>query len=524
LSRRPVRPAQSILRTTAVRAIAVRAIAVLAGLAFLGAAAQEKPASPPPPKDTPPGPRSPTGKPSAASPAAPGATGHPGAPALVRGGDGPIIAESVDARESIPLSARESLRLAPGEAGRPAHIAWGEDGEKGVPLDGLTFLRFPGPGAVRRAPVSIFLRSGSELSGSMTSSPQGTDPKSDDVRFICPVLREEPYRVPLDALRGIIVNASLGDGALRRASSAVERESSRVRLVQELLRRRPERDEVIFLEGDRGQGIIDAVEGNGVRFTSPALGEVRMGFDKVRAILLADIGEGGAKDGRKDSAPPAPGAAPAPAPGDVSVLLADGSALRGTLSAWSAGVIKVAEETLGNVELPIAQVVEIGFLGGKARYLSDLAPVRTKEGFPPSFSTPPFTYQMDASVLAGPLRMQGREYRKGIGVHSYSLLEFELPPGYKKLQATLGLDESARPTGSVVTGTEAFVIFRVRLDGKLLLEQPQGWRDPPFALDVPIEGGKVLALEVDCGKADDAVSIFNYSLDRADWAEARLVK
>jgi hypothetical protein len=65
------------------------------------------------------------------------------------------------------------------------------------------------------------------------------------------------------------------------------------------------------------------------------------------------------------------------------------------------------------------------------------------------------------------------------------------------------------------------VVFRVRLDGKPLIERPLTWRDDPVPVDLDVEGGKVLALEVDYGEGEGG---FNPSLDRANWANARIVK
>jgi hypothetical protein len=151
-----------------------------------------------------------------------------------------------------------------------------------------------------------------------------------------------------------------------------------------------------------------------------------------------------------------------------------------------------------------------------------MEPKTVKETLGPAF-TDLKPFRRDASVLREPLRMAGREHRKGLGVHSYSLLEFDLAGQFARFQALIGLDDSARPRGAS-TGAEGSVTFRVRLDGKLLLERPMTWRDAPAPAELDVRGGKTLSLEVDYGGPADIRGIINCALDRADWADARVVQ
>jgi hypothetical protein len=118
--------------------------------------------------------------------------------------------------------------------------------------------------------------------------------------------------------------------------------------------------------------------------------------------------------------------------------------------------------------------------------------------------------------------MGGTTRRKGLGVHSYSLLEFDLAAEFSRFRATLGLDDSARPEEAQPQGgDEGSVVFRVKLDGKVLFEKGMTWRDPPTPVDLSVEKGRLLALEVDYGPPEGG---FNLVRDRANWAEARVVK
>src|SRR5206468_708232 len=83
--------------------------------------------------------------------------------------------------------------------------------------------------------------------------------------------------------------------------------------------------------------------------------------------------------------------------------------------------------------------------------------------------------------------------RKGLGVHSYSLLEYALEGEYSRFQATIGLDESACPTEVDATDSGAgCVVFRARLDDQLLLEKALTWKDAPVPIDLSVKGGKAL--------------------------------
>ncbi len=465
--------------------------------------------------------------------------------------EGEILLEWVAGRETVPSSDRDTLRLGP--PGGKRSLTWGAAGEKSIPLEELLFLKLSGV-ASRAAPVTFFLRDGSELLGSIPSPGTGRaggDPGDKDSVFVhAPGLSSTPVKLAIDSLRGLLVHdpfamarkveAPTGqeagnkdkddkdnDGAAapvsksqpkspRAASSkglAGHSSGANVRLRNEILRSVPPKDVLVFLEEGRAQGVLDSITPEGVKFSSEGLGDVRVGFDKLRAVILSELGEPG-----KKPAPKTPGV------GLARALLRDGSCLEGVLTEIQGGTLSIAPASLGLQKLALKDVVEIAFLGGRLSYLSDRDPVRVDERLPAAYTANARPYQRDLSVQEGPLKLGGREFRKGLGVHSYSLLEYDLGGSFSRFQSTIGLDESARPTGSRITGTEGFVIFRVRLDGKLLFEKPMSWRDPGEAVDLGVASGKILSLEVDCGKPGDASSVFNFALDRADWAEARLIQ
>jgi hypothetical protein len=69
----------------------------------------------------------------------------------------------------------------------------------------------------------------------------------------------------------------------------------------------------------------------------------------------------------------------------------------------------------------------------------------------------------DTGVSGGKLLVNGKDYKSGIGTHSNSVIEFDLPAGYTRFKATAGLDNAGfiQNTG----GTVKFMIFTQNPEG-----------------------------------------------------------
>jgi len=119
-------------------------------------------------------------------------------------------------------------------------------------------------------------------------------------------------------------------------------------------------------------------------------------------------------------------------------------------------------------------------------------------------------FQADANVDGLPMVLKGRRFERGLGTQSRTLLAYKVQPGDLRFQATVGVDERAGPLGSVA--------FRVLADGKpRFASEPLTARDEPVAVDVDLEGVKLLILATEFGERGDV-------RDLADWAEARIVR
>ena len=152
-------------------------------------------------------------------------------------------------------------------------------------------------------------------------------------------------------------------------------------------------------------------------------------------------------------------------------------------------------------------VDRVSFASDRIRFLSDLEPNRVREV--PFFDNV-FPYRKDLSVGGGPLLLRGTTYRKGLGVHSRSILQYELGESFTSFVARVGIDDALGRRGKATV--------RVIGNGRKLYEGKVVGDGEPLEVVVSILGIKTLTLETDYG--DDGTDLG----DHVDWAEARLVK
>jgi len=119
-------------------------------------------------------------------------------------------------------------------------------------------------------------------------------------------------------------------------------------------------------------------------------------------------------------------------------------------------------------------------------------------------------YRNDKSVAGTPISLGGQKYRRGLGVHSYCALDYNLAGQYKSFAAVIGLDDSSKGRGSVT--------FRVVADDKELYEKDFQGKAAPEAISLPMTNVQVLRLIVDYGSDQLDTG------DHADWADARVSK
>lgn len=187
--------------------------------------------------------------------------------------------------------------------------------------------------------------------------------------------------------------------------------------------------------------------------------------------------------------------------------LATGDRLLGTWTGLSDGKVSLTSLWGSPIEVPESAVAQIVFRNGKVVYLSDLEPSSVEEA---GYFGRTMPYKRDQALTGGPLKIKGNSFRKGLAVHSRSVLKYTLDGPYVSLKAVLGFDESASGRGRV--------ICRILGDGKELLSEPdlRGTTEAK-TIEIPLANVKELTLVVDFGEAEDVG-------DRVIWGDARLYR
>jgi hypothetical protein len=207
----------------------------------------------------------------------------------------------------------------------------------------------------------------------------------------------------------------------------------------------------------------------------------------------------------------------------VRVIGVRGDVITGEIVSEKDGMLELKAD-IGDVNVKVAEaeISEMVFYNGSFTFLSDLPDKTIKAVEYPEFCSPgtttsDFPWQRDRSTLENhpPLKLNGKIYHKGIGVHSFSDLTFNVAGAYKAFKATVGIDDGVmkpgQPGGNITIEIQGD-------DGKVLLKKTVvKTGDKPLAVDVDITGVNNLRIIVDFGED-------GYQNDHCDIANAILVK
>jgi hypothetical protein len=290
------------------------------------------------------------------------------------------------------------------------------------------------------------------------------------------------FKLPLELVAGIILQPPADRATLDAWTARIAAASGQT-------------DRLLLDNGDELTGSVAGLTEKIVPLESDS-GKVEVGVDKVAAIIFNPtlVHKSRASGPR------------------MLLGFADGSRLTAfELIADAAGArLKLA----GGAELKAAtdQIATLQPLGGKVVYLSDLKPISYRHV---PYLQLEWPFYADRNVLGSRLRVGGRLFAKGLGMHSPSRITYDLDRPYRRFEAELAIDEEAADRGSVV--------FRVLVDDgrgawseRATSEVIRGGA-APVPISVDLSGAKRLSLLVDyADRADE--------LDHADWLNARLVR
>ncbi len=283
-------------------------------------------------------------------------------------------------------------------------------------------------------------------------------------------------RIPLMSVRALVLQPPDTHRAQRLLSGAVQTHTDF-------------RDELILRNGDRVSGRLETLTATGAKISGTAATIRR---SEIRAVLFN------------------PRYIQKPKPADTAVRLqiSDGSQLAARrVSYHLPDMLEVVPYFGGRVKIPLTSLATIQFFGHRVMPLAERKPA-VYEFTPYLAGNRPL--KQNRNVLGGPLKLRGRRYGSGLGMHSRSRVTYELTGDDKQFLATVGIDDAAKGKGHA--------IFLVELDGKPIVTSPVlTGKSPPYHIGpIPLTGHKRLTLIVDYGPFGDV-------LDYADWCDAVLI-
>ena len=281
--------------------------------------------------------------------------------------------------------------------------------------------------------------------------------------------------LPLDAVSAIVATTN---SPQRSAISAPDRRDGA----------REYEDTVTLTNGDEIKGFVTAIDQKSVSVETTS-GRRSVPRSVLAAVRLAN-----------DRPPPPHGLY-------VVVTLINSGRLTATTLHWSASVVRATLRQGPDVTIEPERIARIDVVGGRWEWLSSHNPI--------SFQHTPmlslgWEYGRDRAVSGGPIRVVGRLYEHGIGVHTRATLTYDLKGKYETFVTLIGLDDTA--------GRLADVTARIMVDGKTRYVQEGvriGKLRGPIRID--IEGAKRIELVADYGANGDLQ-------DRFNWVEAALIR
>lgn len=181
---------------------------------------------------------------------------------------------------------------------------------------------------------------------------------------------------------------------------------------------------------------------------------------------------------------------------------------------WNAKAVRLAGEKVevetaaGSVlALPLDQIRQFDFSSGNTVYLSDLEPDSVEWApFVESRTaaarlTRLYQPRRDQAFAGGKLLLGGQSYDKGLSIHSRTTMVYRVPKNFKRLLATVGIDDRVRETGHVQ--------LVVSGDGRVLFDRPISGKDAPLELDLDLTGVRRVTVLVDYGEGLDIADHLN---------------
>ncbi len=288
---------------------------------------------------------------------------------------------------------------------------------------------------------------------------------------------DNDFRLPLQSLRALVWSTS---SVVEKAIASPSKDNDQV-IVQV-----PDGERVI-------EGILEGVDSEFVTINYKNQSR-QIALSKTKAVVIADL------------------ELKSPQGSSARINIQDGSRFVGVIKQMSDDVLDLAVTGGAVLKLNAKNIVNITIASDRLLYLSDAEPVEAQEKSLFAIQLP---WRKDLSVGGNPMKLRvgstGKtvEFKKGIGMQSFSQLLYANSNDFNRFKAVVGIDAETAGRGDCR--------MVVRGDGIELWTKRVRATDDPIPVEVDISGMKEVALVVYPGEDFDLS-------DHADWGEARFVK
>jgi hypothetical protein len=192
--------------------------------------------------------------------------------------------------------------------------------------------------------------------------------------------------------------------------------------------------------------------------------------------------------------------------GHSLVRLRDGSEFWGEVLSLREGVLRLNAFHNAQLAVPWSDVIQLKVRSARMVFASDMEPVSVQQE---PLVTYPWEYRRNRNVFGAPLRLDGREYENGLGMHAPCRVTYSIRGNYSCFAAVIGIDDA--------TGGKGDCVFRILGDKRELFHVRVRGEDDPRSIRVDVSGCRRVTLIVEPGAELDLA-------DDADWCEARFVQ
>lgn len=253
------------------------------------------------------------------------------------------------------------------------------------------------------------------------------------------------FKVPLNGIVWVLQDAH--DEAIKRK-------------FDDLLGQKVKRDRILILRDgelnplDGTLGEVDA-KGTTIQFTrdgAPALGVL---FERLHGLIFYRT--------------EAPSETPI-----CRVYDAEGNSLVATKLAYDGSTLTLTTSFGPKIALPQPTLARLDFNLGKLTFLSDMEPTKVVERSALGLPTP---YRKDANLLGEQILFE-KPHAKGISMHAYTELHYNLAGKYKEFKAILGVDHR------YLENVDSKAVVSIYCDGEKRFSETVGLKPRPIALNV----------------------------------------